>query len=133
MSVNAESMKAIRKELKELYPNLKFSVRKRDYCCVHVDVLEGNINFFQYVTERGKRYYTNETKGYFSVNEFYINDHFEGESLDLFKKILETIYKHVGRHYNSNADLQGADYPAWNYHIFMSVGQYDSPYVLKAS
>jgi len=64
MSVNAESMKAIRKELKELYPNLKFSVRKVDFCCVHVDVLEGNINFFQYVTERGKSYYTNETRGY---------------------------------------------------------------------
>lgn len=133
MSVNAESMKAIRKELKELYPNLKFSVRKVDFCCVHVDVLEGNINFFQYVTERGKSYYTNETRGYINVNEFYINDHFEGEALDLFKTILETIYKHVGRHYDSNAGDLEADYAAWNYHIYIRVGQYDSPYVLKAS
>ena len=133
MSVNANSMKAIRKELKEFYPNLKFSVRKVDFCCVHVDMLEGNINFLQHLTERGKRCYTDDTRGYFSVNEFYINDHFEGEALDLFKKIVETIYKHVGRHYNSNADLHAADYPAWNYHICIAVGQYDKPYILKAS
>lgn len=130
MSVNKESMKAIRTELKVLFPNLKMSVRMRDYCCVYVDILEGNIEFKKHETDRGKTYYENRSD-YFSVNEFYIDDHWKGEAKKLFKSILNTIYKHVGRHYNANAGDMGADYPAWNYHIYLHVGQWDKPYVLK--
>lgn len=130
MSVNAESVKAIRQELKVLFPNLKMSVRMKDYCCVYVDILEGNIEFKKHETDRGQTYYENRSD-YFSVNEFYIDDHWKGEAKKLFKTILNTIYKHVGRHYDSNAGDWSADYAAWNYHIYLHVGQWDKPYILK--
>lgn len=130
MSVNAESTKAIRQELKVLFPNLKMSVRMKDYCCVYVDILEGNIEFKKHETDRGQTYYENRSD-YFSVNEFYIDDHWKGEAKKLFKAILNTIYKYVGRHYDSNAGDWGADYAGWNYHIYLHIGQWNKPYILK--
>lgn len=91
MSVNAESTKAIRQELKVLFLSLKMSVRMKDYCCVYVDILEGNIEFKKHETDRGQTYYANRSD-YFSVNEFYIDDHWKGEAKKLFKTILNTIY-----------------------------------------
>lgn len=130
MSVNAQSTKAIRQELKVLFPNLKISVRMRDYCCVYVDLLEGNIDFKGLRTDRGADYYE-LSREYFSVNEFYVDDYWKGDAKKLFKTILNTIYKHVGRHYDRNAGDMGADYAGWNYHIYLHVGQWNKPYVLK--
>lgn len=130
MSVTAEATRAIKKELKVLYPELKFSVSMRDYSVVNVVLKEGAIDFKSCRTFRGENYYEMK-KDYFSVNEFFIEDHWKGEAKKLFNTILKTIYKHVGRHYDRNAGDMGADYAGWNYHIFLSVGSWCSPYIDK--
>lgn len=125
--VTADSTRAIKKDLKKLFPNLKFSVTKNDYSCVHITLLEGDIDFKKFETDRGQTYYESRSN-YFSVNEFHIDAHWHGEAKKLFKTILNTIYKHIGRHYNSNAGDMGADYPSWNYHIYLYVGRWNKPY-----
>ena len=131
MSVNKETMKAIRQELKVLFPTIKFSVRMRDYTCVCVDLLEGDIDVTKHLTDQGLRAYGEDRRDYLSINEFWIDEHFESKAKKLFNGILKTIYKHVGGHYNANANDMSADYPAWNYHIYLHVGQWDKPYILK--
>ncbi|KHG32986.1 LPD29 domain-containing protein [Sulfurospirillum sp. MES] len=131
MSVNKETMKSIRAELKALFPTLKFSVRMRDYSCVCVDLLEGDIDVTKHLTDRGLNVYGESRSDYISINEFYIDEHFKGQAKKLFNGILNTIYKHVGRHYDRNAGDMGADYAGWNYHIYLHVGQWNKPYILK--
>lgn len=131
MSVNAEATRAIKKELKVLYPSIKFSVSMRDYSVVSIVLKESDIDFKQYRTERGNRYYEDDTRGYFSVNEFHIDEHYRGTAKKLFRDVMNTIYKHCGRHYDRNAGDMSADYAGWNYHIRFSVGSWCEPYILK--
>ncbi|AHJ11310.1 LPD29 domain-containing protein [Sulfurospirillum multivorans] len=131
MSVTAEATRAIKKELKVLYPELKFSVSMRDYSVVNVILKEGDIDFKQYKTKEGEIYYTDDKRDYFNVNDCHIDSHWKGLARKIFKDILQIIYKHCGRHYDRNAGDMGADYAGWNYFIRVSVGSWCEPYVKK--
>lgn len=131
MSVTAEATRAIKKELKALYPSLKFSVSMRDYSVVNVILKEGDIDFKEYKTKEGEKYYEDDTRDYFNVNDFHIDSHWNGLARKLFKDILQIIYKYCGTNYDRNAGDLSADYPNWNYFIKASVGSWGEPYVKR--
>lgn len=107
-----EFCKEVRKTLKEVYPEFKFSVRKDREDSIHVDIMEGPLDF---------------GVGHHQVNEFHVEkfwaDHPEA------KKMLVAIRDLVKR--DNHTVVHDQDYGAVpNYYIHISIGKFDNHYKL---
>ena len=111
--ISAEEVKKIREKIKKEFKNFKFSITKEHSMTVNVDILEGDIDFYECLTE--KEYYENrKDRLYIQVNEYHIDKHFTGEVMKMLLRIKHIITSSKS-HYDRNFGDMGADYADFNY------------------
>ena len=123
--ISAEDVKAIRTELKQAFPNWKFSVRKGSgSLSVDVSILQGTVDFSE-----------NLHNGYTQVNQYWINDHWKDTAArDALNRINEIMHNAPGR---ANADRKYfdhsdamTDYFHTAFYTHLSIGQWNKNYAL---
>jgi len=125
--ITTDEVKAIRNELKEKFPNLKFSVRKQHYSSVHVSIKQGDIDFSPLYLDGWKA-------GYLQLNEYHLRNY--GEFEPLFQKIVEIVKtapaKVNGRVWYNKSDAM-IDYFDTAYYFHVNIGEWDKPYEYKGA
>ena len=118
--ITAKEVKSIRVALKKKYPNLKFSVKKKDCMSVNVSIMKGDLDFTNIL----------EGRDYISINHFY------PENYDNYKKLIEDITDIIktapanegGKEWFDDSDPQ-SDYFHTAYYFSINIGQFDKGYV----
>ncbi len=112
--ITAEEVKEIRDRLKAAYPakkGWKFSIRKRDSSCLHVDILEAPVKFI----EDGK---------HVDVNHYWIHDSsFTKEQ----KAILEDINTICNKTNWDNSEPMN-DYFNCHFYFNLKIGNWEKPF-----
>jgi hypothetical protein len=123
--ISAEDVKAIRTELKQAFPNWKFSVRKGSgSLSVDVSILQGTVDFSE-----------NLHNGYTQVNQYWINDHWKDTAArDALNRINEIMHNAPGRvdssrKYFDHSDAM-TDYFHTAFYTHLSIGQWNKNYAL---
>ena len=122
--ISADDVSAIRTELKQAFPNWKFSVRKgAGSLSVDVSILQGDVDFSE-----------NLHNGYAQVNQYWINDHWTGlEARVALNKINEIMHNAPGRAggrvYFDESDAM-TDYFHTAFYTHLSIGQWNKNYAL---
>ncbi|QMV49750.1 MAG: DnaJ [Cryophage ML09] len=112
--ITANEVKEMRKQIKELYPNIKVSVTKNPHSStVNCYLLESDIDF-------GLTYQ--------QVNHYYIGEHYTGAARSMLEAISTIL--HQG-HFDKSDSMTDYFYCSWYIHI--QIGKYDHPYVYKQS
>jgi len=121
--ISAEDVKAVRKELKAVYPKYKFSVRK------------GAGSYSLDVTlVKGPRDLSDITAtGHSNVNEYHLDQ--VGKHEIFFKRILEIMKTapargegfHANKGWYDNSDSM-TDYFSTAYYLNLSIGSWNKPY-----
>lgn len=113
--VSKEKMKEVQTELKETFPQYKFSIKKRHYSTICVTILSGPLTL------------TKDPKGHEQVNGYYIQEHFKDnpEAAEFLQQVMDIINK---GNYN-NSDYM-TDYFNVGFYIDFEIGQWDKPYVV---
>lgn len=117
--ISTEEVKEIRNNIKKQFPakdGWKFSIKKRHHSTVCVAIVKAPHNFDL------------KGKSYRDVNHFHIDNSWNEADAKILNQLLEII-QGIKSHHDSNAGDMGADYPAWNYHIDLSVGDWDKEFV----
>ena len=121
--IDAKDVAAIRKELKKVFPEFKFGVRKNDTYNVRVTVQRGPIDFSKII----------KSYGYTNINPYHTGMY--GEHSKFFDKVIEVIKTApaAGNGYNSgrgwydNSDAR-VDYFDTAYYMSINVGDWNKPY-----
>ena len=122
--ISAEDVKAIRNELKQAFPNWKFSVRKGSgSLSVDVSILQGDVDFSE-----------NLHNGYCQVNHYWIKDHWkDAEACEALIKINEIMHNAPGRaggkKFYDNSDAM-TDYFDTAFYTHLNIGAWNKNYVL---
>ena len=128
--ISTKEVAAIRGQLKEKFPQLKFSVRKQHHSSVDVTIKSGTVDFSDLVT----RCYQGETipfDGYFQTNQYWLDR--LGKHQDLFEeiyKVIKTAPASVegGREWFDDSDSM-TDYFHTAFYMSVNIGSYDKRYV----
>lgn len=113
--ISTERVAEIRSELKKTFPEYTFRCYREHSSSVHVHIMSGPANLES--TEKGG--------GYYSVNVYYIDEHYrnEPEKLELFQKIKAIVSRGNGTLVNDG------DYGRVpNFYEHICVGDYQKPY-----
>jgi hypothetical protein len=119
--ISAEDVKAIRTELKQIFPNWKFGVRKGSgSLSVDVTILQGDAIFEGHTHQQ--------------VNQFWIADHWKNDyDCETLTKINEIMHNAPGRAggkvFFDESDAQ-TDYFHTAFYTHLSIGAWDRPYAL---
>lgn len=117
--INAEEVKAIRVKLKEVYPNIKFSVTKRHHSVVVVSIMKSDIDFSEILDDRGD----------VSINPYYTSDY--GSHSNMFEHIVHICktapYEDSDEEWFDKSDSM-SDYFHVSYYIDISIGKWNKPY-----
>ncbi len=126
-----ERVAEIRAELKKAFPNTKFSVTRSGYTTVSVVILKSEIDFFD-DTFRNVIKLDNfaKTKKYTGVNVFNIDSVWSGKARAFLSNVAKIVCAGMKDH---NAEDMGADYPAWNFHAHIFIGDFNRPYEVAPS
>lgn len=110
--------KEVRTELRNRFPEYKFSVRTRDHMSLSVKILSGPLNLVE-----------NEERGYESVNHFHADRHYEDfpEKQEFINKVLSVMT----REYDSCVHTDGDYGNIPNFYIDLQIGNWDRPYEVK--
>ena len=132
--IEKEAVAEIRRKIKkEFGKEWKFSVTRSDYSGVRIAIMKAPIdfiackNFERYTEEEAEWVRKDLLSGKLDVNEFWINENWDGEARKVFLRIKKIVADVAGARYNRNADDPGADYPDYNYFLWMQVGKWDRP------
>ena len=128
--VSTETTRRVRGELKQRFPNLKFSVSKKDGT-LRVRIMAGDLDFRDIWEEipDNKQYWKRygnpkpHFDGYVSINTYHPDD-YNPKYTDLFKQIISIM---KGTEWFDNSDPQ-IDYFSTAYYLKLSVGKWDKPY-----
>ena len=128
--ISTKEVAAIRGQLKEKFPQLKFSVRKQHYSSVIVTIKSGTVDFSDLVT----KCYQDETipfDGYYQTNQYWLDR--MGKHQPLFEeiyKVIKTAPASVegGREWFDDSDSM-TDYFHTAFYMSVNIGSYDKPYV----
>lgn len=133
--IGADEVKAIRDALKVRFPKFKFGCRKGSgSLSVEVTVKQGSIDFFdsynRTVSSRpgGFRNGSPAEKS-LQVNQFWFQEHFDGEAKDTIEEILRIIKTAPNRKWYDNSDIQ-SDYFDTAFYIHLNIGEWNRPYAL---
>ena len=119
--ISAEDVKAIRNELKQAFPNWKFSVRKGSgSLSVDVTILQGDARF--------------EDNTYIQVNQYWIKDHWKDEyDCKVLTQINEIMHNAPGRaggkKFYDNSDAM-VDYFDTAFYTHLSISAWNKNYAL---
>ncbi len=105
--ITTERVAEIRNEIKTAFPNFKFSVKREHTSSIHIDVLEGPIDF-------GENPH---------VNVYHFENNFEGEAKEFLKKVY-SIANEGNRTITEDADY--GSIPA--FYLDISIGKWDKAY-----
>lgn len=127
--INKQDVAQIRKELKEAFPNLTFSVRKDHSSSVVIAIMKGNIDFLD----------INGT-GHAHINHYHTNMYTD-EQAKVFEEILEIAKTAPTRTPEGGVNPNGwfdksdimTDYFHTAYYINIEVGKWDKDYVYVGS
>ena len=117
--ITVEEVAAIRKALKERFPNCRFSVRRRDRQALSVSVMKSPYDFSNVLNDNG----------YARINPYLIPSliaQISEESVAFLILVRETILN-VGNHWDES-DIQ-SDYFNCAFYYDISVGQWDKGHV----
>ena len=128
--ISTKEVAAIRAQLKEKFPQLKFSVRKHHHSSVDVTIKSGTVDFSDLVT----KCYQGQTvpfDGYFQTNQYWLDR--LGKHQDLFEeiyKVIKTAPASVegGREWFDESDSM-TDYFHTAFYMSVNIGSYDKRYV----
>jgi hypothetical protein len=102
---------------------VKLTVARRHHSTIELNIAAGKIDFFsEYQGEKG--FYG---ENYLSVNTFYIDEHFTGESKAFLLKAFDILNN--GNHNNSDIMI---DYFDIGFYVDINIGKYNKPYQLTA-
>ncbi len=103
--ISTEHVANIRKELKNEFPEIKFSIRRENYSSVNVHIMESPYKF---------------SKNYEQINHFYTENH---ENQELLKKITGIVIR------DQKEVVYDSDYGSVpNYYLNLQVGKWDKPH-----
>ena len=132
--MSKEEVAEIRKRIKkEFGKEWKFSVTMADHSGVRVAVMKAPIDFialknFERYDEVEKEWVIRElVSGRLDVNEYRIDESWRGEARKAFKKIKKITAEVAGTRYDRNAGDPGADYPNYNYFLWIQIGKWNNP------
>lgn len=114
--ITSERVAAIRKQIKKEFPSIKFSITREHYSTVKVAILAAPINL-QGTDEHSRNYY--------SVNEFYIHEHYanEPEKLSLFTRLTAIMREGM------STGHEDGDYGyVPGHYIDLKVGEWNKPF-----
>ena len=111
--INASTSKKIRTVLKEMYPEIKFSVRIADHMSLYVSIMSSP--YF-------------EDEQYAQINQYHIESHFEGVQKEVLLGI-DKVIREVGQYYN-NSDVQ-IDYFDYAFFYHIHIGRWDKKHQYK--
>jgi hypothetical protein len=128
--ITTEEVRAIRNELKNRFPTMKFSVRKDDGLAVTVSILSGDCDFSDIEL---RNFITGDIvnfSGYMQVNHHHLanygdHQHLLGEILDVIKTAPANA--EGGRAWYNNSDAM-VDYFDTAFYIHMEIGRRNRPY-----
>lgn len=117
--INQERKKALAPAINKLLKShgLKGSLSIQNYSTLVLTIHSGNIDF-----AGGRDDFDGQC-----INPFYLHDHFDGEVLDLMKKLRDAM--NVGNYDKSDSQT---DYFDVGWYIRMQIGKWNKPYVLTA-
>ena len=129
--ISTPEVAAIRSQLKEKFPQLKFGVRKHHHSSVDVTIKSGTVDFSDLVT----KCYQGATvpfNGYHQTNQYWLDR--MGKHQDLFEEIYKVIKTAPGtvkggREWFDDSDSM-TDYFHTAFYMSVNIGSYDKPYVL---
>lgn len=112
--ISTEAVAVIRKELKETFPNLKFSVVRKDGMCIYISIMSGDVDFLinnldvnNYKNWLNKKLYKNEI---------------DQSKVDEINKLLLTIIENIANA-NNGTESEDGDYGTIpNYYVRISIG-----------
>lgn len=110
--LSTEKTKQIRKTLKSAFPKFRFSVRNRNHTGIAVTILSGPIELRN-----------NPENHYESVNEFYIDKHYDGQAREFLSGVLSIVDKDNGV---QSTDVDYGNIP--KYYVRISIGDYRRAY-----
>ena len=120
--ISTAEVAAIRGQLKEKFPQLKFGVRKHHHSSVDVTIKSGTIDFSDIL----------DSNGYAQINQYWLDR--TGEHKKLFEGILKVIKTAPGtvkggREWFDESDAM-TDYFHTAFYMSVNVGAWNKPYVL---
>jgi len=145
-----EIAKLIRKELKEKFPNCKFSVTTEYFSggsSITISLMEANfkvIKDFEDIKEEeiqnlgySKEYVKNiQKERYHQLNQYQLTENnkelccngvfLTKEGFDLFKKVVE-----IANSYNYNKSDITTDYINVNFYLHITIGKWNKPFIQK--
>ena len=101
----------IRKELKSTFPKFKFSIVKNDYNAMSVYILSAP--------------YQMTEQNYEQVNEYYIEQHYDGQKRNDLLKIKEIMTRDVS--YRETGDYGTQP----DFYTYINIGKWDRPFQLN--
>ena len=120
--IKTEEVKAIRNQLKETFPNLKFSVRRQHYSSVDITIKAGSIDFSPLFKDGWE-------KGYIQLNPYHLYHYNQYQSL--FEQMVEIIktapISAGGDPWYDKSDAM-TDYFDTAYYFNLNIGEWDKPY-----
>ena len=119
--ITAEQTKEIKRELSQKYPNLKFSVKNRNYTAVDVAIVGGDIDFSDLLNGR------NHT----SVNQYALMREYGEPVYGEHTELLRGIFKIVNEGNYDRSDMM-TDYFDVGFYVDFEIGRWDKPYVCTA-
>jgi len=132
--IEKEKVAEIRKRIKkEFGKEWKFSVTWADYSGVRIAIMKSPLNFialknFEGYDEIEKEWICRELlEGKLEINEYRIDENWKGEARAVLRKIKKIVDEVAGGRYNRNADDPGADYPDYNYFLWIQIGKWNKP------
>lgn len=115
-----EIVENIRKELKEKFPECKFSVRKEVFsngCSITVSLMEAPFDpFSDKLDEYDKRY------GYHQINHFHM-EYLPKEAYSVLKQVVDIVNS-----YNFDDSESMIDYFDRNFYFDLEIGKWDKPF-----
>ena len=120
--ITAEEVQAIRTELKLAFPKWKFGVRKGSgSLSVDVTIKAGTLSF--------EDSFTNGTRRYAQVNQYWIAEHFTDlEEQAFLKRVMEIIKTAPARKWYDRSDAM-TDYFDTAYYIHLNIGEWNKDYI----
>lgn len=113
--ITAERTREIKKELKQAFPKIKFSVVNRHSMEVDVAIMESDIDFSDILEDR-----THTT-----VNHYWIDKNYPTHA-----ELLKKIYAIVNKGNHDNSDIM-TDYFDVGFYVTLEIGKWDKPYVCR--
>lgn len=110
--ITSEQVKEMRQQIRAKFPSKdgwKFSVRKENYSCVNVDILEAPFKLTD--------------KDHVTVNTSWLKDSYKGRTL----KTLQTITKIINKGNFDKSDSM-TDYFHVGWYAFVHIGKWDKPF-----